>query len=107
MQKTITPPGIKSSWAFYNIPETGAFTAFFLHPGASLGTSDAYIVNVNFDDYYAKEPVKYAGNNATGLTQILQQRLSCLVPSLWFGILFQLAQNRSAYFHNRFGYGEQ
>lgn len=66
--------GIQASMAFYNIPQSGAMTVYFLHPGASLGTYDSYSVNVDFTTYYNQSSVKYAGNNATGLTEILNQK---------------------------------
>lgn len=69
--------GIQSSWAFYNIPNSGSMSVYFLHPGASLGTYDTYSVNVDFNTYYNQSLVKYAGG-ATGLTQILQQRYLAL-----------------------------
>jgi len=70
--------GIKASWNFYQIPLSGQFTAYFLHPGASLGTYDTYQIPVDFNNYYNQSAVKYAGNNATGLTQILQQKYLAL-----------------------------
>jgi hypothetical protein len=70
--------GIKSSLSFYNIPETGNLTVYFLHPGASLGTYDNYTVPVDFNTYYNQATVKYGGNNATGLTQLLNQRYLAL-----------------------------
>jgi hypothetical protein len=33
-----------------------------------------YTVNFNFDDYYAQPIVKYAGNNITGIEQIVTQK---------------------------------
>ena len=41
--------GMLASWSFYSIPLTGSFTAYFLHPGASLGTYDTYTVEVDFN----------------------------------------------------------
>lgn len=70
--------GIQASMGFYNIPQTGPMTVYFLHPGASLGTSDTYTVNVDFDTYYGQAAVKYNGNTTTGLTQILQQKYLAL-----------------------------
>ncbi|HEU4575656.1 MAG TPA: SusD/RagB family nutrient-binding outer membrane lipoprotein [Chitinophagaceae bacterium] len=70
--------GIKASLAYYGIPESGSFTAYFLHPGASLGTYDTYTINFDFSTYYAQSAVAYAGNNSTGLTQILTQRYLAL-----------------------------
>jgi hypothetical protein len=73
--------GIKSSMAFYGIPEEGFFTAYFLKSG-SPGSTAVYsteTVSVDFDNvYYKQASVKYAGNNATGLTQILQQKYLAL-----------------------------
>jgi SusD/RagB-like outer membrane lipoprotein len=70
--------GILASWNFYNIPATGALTVYFLHPGASLGVYDNYSVNVDFNAYSNQSLVKYAGNNANGLAQILSQRYLAL-----------------------------
>jgi hypothetical protein len=70
--------GIKASMAYYGIPETGPFNVYFLHPGASLGTYDTYTVNVDFPTYYNQVAVKYAGNDANGLNQILTQRYLAL-----------------------------
>ncbi len=69
--------GIKSSMAFYGIPATGTFTAYFLKSGSpgSTATYSAQNVSVDFDNvYYKQSSVKYAGSNLTGLTQILQQK---------------------------------
>jgi hypothetical protein len=70
--------GIQASMDFYGIPESGKLTAYFLHPGASLGTSDTYAVDVDFNAYYAQPLVQYAGNTAAGLNQILTQRYIAL-----------------------------
>lgn len=67
---------IKASRSFYGIPDSGDFTVYFLHSGSpgSTATYDTYSVNADFNTYYNQELVKYAGNNETGLTQILQQK---------------------------------
>lgn len=70
--------GIKASMAFYSIPESGSLTVYFLHPGASLGTYDSYSVNADFNSYYNQSAVKYAGDNPTGLTQLLDQKYLAL-----------------------------
>jgi hypothetical protein len=70
--------GIQASMAYYGIPETGPMTVYFLHPGASLGTYDTYTVDVDFTTYYNQDPVKYAGNDANGLGQILIQKYLAL-----------------------------
>lgn len=70
--------GIKESMAYYSIPESGDLTVYFLHPGASLGTYDTYTVPVDFSTYYNQNLVKYDGNTATGLNQVLVQRYIAL-----------------------------
>ena len=74
--------GIKSSIQSYGIPLTGTFTAYFYRPGstdvANAANYDAYPVNVDWNTYYVQPVVKYSGNNATGLKQILQQKYLAL-----------------------------
>lgn len=70
--------GIQASMSFYNIPAAGSFTAYFLRPGASLGTYDTYTIDVDFAKYYGQDLVKYDGNTAKGLVQILQQKYLAL-----------------------------
>ena len=73
--------GIKASFAFYNIPEAGTFDAYFLKSGSPGGSNvvyDKYSIPANFATYYGQSTVTYAGNNATGLTQILNQRYLAL-----------------------------
>lgn len=68
--------GINASLSFYNIKE-GANTFFYLKPGGKVTESGDYIpytVNFTFADYYAQSNVKYAGNNAAGLEQIVKQK---------------------------------
>lgn len=69
---------IQASWSYYSIPQSGPLTVYFLQPGASLGTYNTYTVDVNFGDYYAQPTVAYAGNNADGLKEILQQKYLAL-----------------------------
>lgn len=65
--------GIKTSLVFYGIPVDAAGTFTKIYP---YNTSDAVTYNINFDfsTYYAQSAVKYAGNNADGLEQILSQK---------------------------------
>ncbi len=70
--------GIKTSMAYYGIPESGTMNVYFLHPGASLGNYDTYTVNISYSNYYAQPSVNYAGNNSNGLKQILQQKYLAL-----------------------------
>lgn len=75
--------GIKSSLDFYGIPSAGgSFTAYFYRPGSSdvknIANYDTYPINFDWNTYYNQVSVKYNGNNATGLTQILQQKYLAL-----------------------------
>ena len=74
--------GIKASLAFYGIPLTGGFTAYFYKPGSTDVTNganyDARTINFNYTTYYAQPTVKYDGNTALGLKQILQQKYIAL-----------------------------
>lgn len=69
--------GIQTSQGSYGIKD-GANTVKFLKRGAVGVTSesnyDTYTVNFTFDSYYGQAPVQYAGNNASGLNQILTQK---------------------------------
>jgi hypothetical protein len=68
--------GIKASMSFYGIPESGPFNVYFLQSGSPGSTAvyNTYTINVDFTTYYNQPLVKYAGNNETGLTEILQQK---------------------------------
>lgn len=70
--------GTLASFASYSIPLKAPMTVYFLKPGASLGTYNTYTVDVDLEAYYNQAAVKYAGNNATGLTQILEQKYLAL-----------------------------
>ena len=73
--------GIKTSWAFYNIPSSGAMNVYFMKQGSGIGDAspyNTYSVNVDWDAYYNQSTVKYTGNDNTGLTQILQQKYLAL-----------------------------
>jgi hypothetical protein len=70
--------GIQESWSYYSIPQSGNLTVYFLHPGASLGTYDSYVVPVDFNAYYNQALVKYDGNTTLGRIQILKQRYLAL-----------------------------
>lgn len=83
--------GIKSSLSFYGIPAEGAGTVTKIYPYNSTG-SVTYNIPFDFENvYYQQASVKYAGNNAQGLTQILLQKyLGFFQNSGW-----------EAYFNNR------
>jgi hypothetical protein len=66
--------GIKTSMEFYGIPVSGEGSITKVYP---YNTQDAKTYTILFDfegTYYMQPSVKYAGNNATGLNQILLQK---------------------------------
>ena len=73
--------GIQASLAFYGLPASGSYTAYFYRPGSTDVTAaanyDTYAVPVSYEAYYAQPAVKYA-DGATGLTEILQQKYLAL-----------------------------
>ncbi|GAA4499424.1 SusD/RagB family nutrient-binding outer membrane lipoprotein [Hymenobacter ginsengisoli] len=73
--------GIQASMAFYGLPTSGTYTAYFYRPGSTDVTAssnyDTYNIPVNYATYYAQPGVKYA-DGTTGLTQILQQKYLAL-----------------------------
>ncbi len=64
--------GVKASFSFYGVVD-GTNTVSFLK-GTAPGDYINYSVNFSFATYFNQPAVKYAGNNATGLTQILTQK---------------------------------
>ena len=64
--------GIAASMEFYGLKD-GANTVTFSRDGG-IFNFDTYTVPVSLADYLAQPLVSYAGNNATGLTQILTQK---------------------------------
>jgi hypothetical protein len=73
--------GIKTSMYYYNIPETGKFNAYFITAGSPGGSDEKYdtvAINVDFTTYYNQSTVAYAGNNANGIKQILNQKYLAL-----------------------------
>ncbi len=79
--ETYYTAGIQASMAFYGLPTSGTYTAYFYRPGStdvtSLTNYDAYSIPVSYATYYAQPAVKYAAG-APGLTQILQQKYLAL-----------------------------
>jgi hypothetical protein len=68
--------GVKAMFAFYGITD-GTNTVSFLK-GTAPGDYINYTVNFSFADYFNQPAVKYAGDNATGLNQVLTQRYLAL-----------------------------
>ncbi|RYE19814.1 MAG: SusD/RagB family nutrient-binding outer membrane lipoprotein [Sphingobacteriales bacterium] len=67
--------GIKSSMAFYGVPLSGSMTVYSLPLGVPpAGPYVTNTVNVDYAAYYAQPAVKYAGNSAAGLKQIIEQK---------------------------------
>lgn len=66
--------GIKTSLSFYNIPVDAPGNVNKVYPYNSTGSA-TYNINFDFENvYYMQAAVKYAGNNTTGLNQILLQK---------------------------------
>lgn len=81
--------GIKASLTFYGIPVNGAGQIKKTYPYDSKDAKDTYTIPFDFDGvYYAQETVKYKGDNADGLKQILTQKyLAFFQGSDWEGYL--------------------
>jgi len=62
--------GVKAQFAFYGIVD-GANTVTLMN---AAGTEISYTKHFYFSDYFNQPAVKYAGDNATGLNQILLQK---------------------------------
>lgn len=65
--------GLEASIAFYGITP-GSNAVYFQTPGGDLNDYDTYQVEYDPDAYYSQPAIKYAGNNANGLRQILLQK---------------------------------
>lgn len=72
--------GIKTSMAFYGIPESGSFNVNFLNAGSpgTNATYNTYSVSFDFPVYYNQSSVKYNSSAAAALTQILNQKYLAL-----------------------------
>jgi Starch-binding associating with outer membrane len=68
--------GIKAMFSFYGIAD-GTNTVSFLKTTAP-GVYVDYAVNFSYSTYFNQPAVKYAGNNATGLNQVLTQKYLAL-----------------------------
>lgn len=81
--------GIQASIAFYGIHD-GSNTVTFLKKDGKLGEFETYTVNFTFEsDYYAQTAVKYDGNTAKGLTQILTQKYLAYFRNSGFEAYYQ------------------
>ncbi len=65
--------GVNASISFYGIVN-GNNTVFFQKPGGTLNDYNTYTINFDATAYFNQASVKYAGNTATGLNQILLQK---------------------------------
>lgn len=75
--------GIQAGIGFYGIVN-GTNTVSFQKVGGTLSDYNTYTINHNWATYYAQPSVEYAGNNATGLNQIITQKyLSFYQNSGW------------------------
>ncbi len=65
--------GIKASIAFYGITD-GTNTVTFQKVGGTLSDYNSFTINYDWLTYYNQPAIKYAGNTAAGLNQILTQK---------------------------------
>lgn len=65
--------GIYSDMAFYGVND-GANTVTFQKAGGLLGDDVSYPIDFSYTNYYSQAMVKYAGDNTSGLNQILTQK---------------------------------
>jgi hypothetical protein len=79
--------GIKADFSFYGVSD-GANTVSFLRTTAP-GDYVNYNITFNYSDYLNQASVKYAGNNATGLQQILTQKYLAFARNSGFQAYYQ------------------
>lgn len=95
--------GVKAMFSFYGIVD-GANTVSFLKATAP-GDYVNYTVNFSFADYFNQTAVKYAGDNATGLNQILTQRYLALARNSGLEGYYQWRRTGVPAFHTGPGIG--
>ncbi len=79
--------GIKASFDFYGVVDGDNTVSFLrtLTPGDYL----SYTVNFSYATYFAQPSVAYAGDNATGLNQILTQKYLALARNSGYEAYYQ------------------
>ena len=79
--------GIKASFDFYGVIDGDNTVSFLktLAPGDYL----SYTVNFSYATYFSQPAVAYAGNNATGLNQILTQKYLALARNSGYEAYYQ------------------
>lgn len=65
--------GIQASQSFFDI-KNGENTVTLETRNGANATSAGYAIKFNWADFYAQPSVKYAGNNAAGLEQVINQK---------------------------------
>lgn len=65
--------GIFADFSFYGVQD-GVNQVVFQQPSGSLGVDTTYTVHFSYANYMSQPLVQYAGNNAHGLEQILEQK---------------------------------
>ena len=79
--ETYYSAGIQASMAYYGLPASGTYTAYFYRPGSTDVTApanyDTYNIPISYEGYYAQPGVQYTPGS-TGLTRILQQKYLAL-----------------------------
>ncbi len=79
--------GVKAMFSFYGIVD-GTNTVSFLKTTAP-GVYVDYTVNFSYSTYFNQPAVKYAGNNETGLNQVLTQKYLSLARNSGFQGYYQ------------------
>jgi hypothetical protein len=98
--------GTMTSMDFYGL-KNGVNNVDFQKVGAKLGEFNTYQVNVDFDVYMNQNKVKYAGNNAQGLNQILTQKYLTLAQNSGAEAYFNWRRTRVPTFLTGVGIGNQ
>ncbi len=96
--------GIQASIGFYGITN-GANTVFFQVVGGTLANYNTYTINYDWAAYYAQPLVQYAGNNTTGLNQIVLQKYLAFYQNSGSEAYYNWRRTNTPVFHTGPGSG--
>jgi len=96
--------GIQAGIGFYGIVN-GANNVSFQKPGGTLSDYNTYTINYDWATYYAQVAVKYAGNNATGLNQIITQKYLSFYQNSGWEAYYNWRRTGAPAFHTGAGTG--
>jgi hypothetical protein len=99
--------GIQASIEFYGIKNGDNIVHFLKKDGNVTKESDynTYTINFNFDTYYGQPVVKYSGDNANGLNQILTQKYLAFFQNSGYEAYFNQRRTGVPAFHTGPGTG--